>query len=96
MIGLLIRGMAFSSPDSGGRSTLPAKRDGIHAGLPEAHFISEARLVTLCHSEGRPFLALTVVWKLSYATEAGLLPIQREKSGLTTCGPSSVRSGRRG
>jgi 2,4-dienoyl-CoA reductase-like NADH-dependent reductase (Old Yellow Enzyme family) len=23
------------------------------------------------------------VWKLSYATEAGLLPIQREKCGLT-------------
>jgi hypothetical protein len=40
-------------------------------------------LVTLCHSEGRPFLALTVVWKLSYATNDGLLPIAGEKSGLT-------------
>jgi hypothetical protein len=39
-------------------------------------------LVTLCHSEGRPFLALTVVWKLSYATNDGLLPIAGEKSGL--------------
>src|SRR5579883_1264511 len=28
-------------------------------------------------------LALTVVWKLSYATEGGLLPIVREKCGLS-------------
>jgi hypothetical protein len=27
-------------------------------------------------------LALTVVWKLSYAIEDGHLPIQREKCGL--------------
>ena len=27
-------------------------------------------------------MALTVVWKLSYATKDGLLPIQREKCGL--------------
>jgi len=40
-------------------------------------------LVTLCHSDGRPFLALTVVWKLSYAMEDGHLPIQREKCGLS-------------
>src|SRR5208337_2681681 len=28
------------------------------------------------------FLALTAVWKLSYATKSGLLPIAGEKSGL--------------
>src|SRR5580658_7493240 len=50
---------------------------------PPRPFKSETRLVTLCHSDGRPFLALTVVWKLSYAIEDGHLPIQREKCGLT-------------
>jgi hypothetical protein len=39
-----------------------------------AGFKSEVGLDTLCHSEGRFFLALTVVWKLSYATKDGLLP----------------------
>src|ERR1017187_9032156 len=32
---------------------------------------------------GRPLLALTVVLKLSYATEDGHLPIRREKYGLS-------------
>jgi len=41
-------------------------------------------LVTLCHSDGRPFWALTVEWKLSYATEVGHSLIQREKYGLDT------------
>jgi len=39
-------------------------------------------LDTLCHSDGRPSWALTVVWKLSYATDDGHLPNQREKCGL--------------
>jgi len=39
-------------------------------------------LGTLCHSEGRPFLALTVAWKLSYATLDGFLLICGEKCGL--------------
>ncbi|MGA2714124.1 MAG: hypothetical protein ABSG41_13540, partial [Bryobacteraceae bacterium] len=33
-------------------------------------------------ANGRPLLALTVVSKLSYATDDGHLPIQREKCGL--------------
>jgi hypothetical protein len=67
------------------RSSVGTDRPAIETGYdfpPPRPFKSEARLVTLCHSEGRPFLALTVVWKLSYATEVGLLPIQREKCGL--------------
>jgi hypothetical protein len=59
----------------------PAVETGHNLPLP-AGFESEARLVTLCHSEGRPLGALTVVWKLSYATNDGLLPIAGEKSGL--------------
>jgi hypothetical protein len=39
-------------------------------------------LVTLCHSEGLLSLALTAVWKLSYAMKDGLLPIAGEKCGL--------------
>jgi hypothetical protein len=30
-------------------------------------------LATLCHSKGRLFLALTAVWKLSYAMKGGFL-----------------------
>jgi hypothetical protein len=59
----------------------PAVKTG-HDLPPPRPLKSETRLVTLCHSDGRPFLALTVVWKLSYAIEDGHLPIQREKSGL--------------
>jgi hypothetical protein len=59
----------------------PTVETGHDLTLPRP-FKSETRLVTLWHSDGRPFLALTVVWKLSYAIEDGHLPIQREKSGL--------------
>src|ERR1019366_9212483 len=67
------------------RSTVGTDRPAVKTGHdlpPPRPFKSETRLVTLCHSGGRPFLALTVVWKLSYAIEDGHLPIPREKSGL--------------
>jgi hypothetical protein len=59
----------------------PAVETGHDLTLPRP-FKSETRLVTLCHSDGRPLLALTVVWKLSYAIEDGHLLIRREKCGL--------------
>lgn len=40
-----------------------------------AGFESETRLVTLCPSEGLSLLALTAVWKLSYAIWEALLPM---------------------
>src|ERR1700691_6095854 len=56
-------------------------KTGHNLTLP-AGFKSEAGLDTICHSEGRPLLALTVVWKLSYAMKDGLLPSTCEKCGL--------------
>ena len=71
------------------RSSIGTDRSAVETGHdlpPPRPFKSETRLVTLCHSDGRPFLALTAVWKLSYATEDGHLPIQREKCGLGGAG----------
>jgi hypothetical protein len=67
------------------RSPIRTDRSTVKSGdnfPPPGDFKSEAGLVTLCHSEGRPLFALTAVWKLSYAMKDGLLPIAGEKSRL--------------
>src|SRR5689334_17970938 len=56
------------------RSAIGGDGSTIESGynLPSlASFKSETRLDTLCHKKSRSLLALTAVWKLSYAMRSG-------------------------
>jgi hypothetical protein len=58
------------------RATVAGHRAAVERGADPARkmpFKLEFRLATLCHSKGRLFLALTAVWKLSYAMKGGFL-----------------------
>jgi hypothetical protein len=58
------------------RAAIAGHGAAVESGADAARKMSfefESGLATLCHSKGRFSLALTVVWKLSYAMKDGFL-----------------------